>query len=330
MIIDDKETVLVTGANGFVGSRLCRRLIADGYRVIAGVRRGCDDSLIEELNLEYRYGDINQPETLPAMIENIDYIIHNAGLTKARSIEQFMKVNHEGTRHLLLAAEKNKKIKKFIYVSSLAAAGPSAKGKPLTEDDPPHPITEYGRSKAAGEKEVCDFSAKINTVSIRPPAIYGPGDKEMFSFFQILNNRLMPFLGNPGRKIQLVHVDDLCYGISCVLKAATKSGSIYFVAEEKGYSYGQLVGFIRKGVGRWALPLYLPGFTVKFIASISEGVMRRFGKAPMFTVEKANEILANWEVSTEKAARELGYRSRIAFPEGARQTVHWYREEGWL
>lgn len=330
MVQDKKETVLVTGANGFVGSRLCRRLLADGFNPIAGVRRGCDDSLIKELKLEYRLGDINQPETLNAMVEGVDYIIHNAGLVKAKSIEQFMIVNQQGTRNLLLAAEKNKNLKKFIYISSLAAAGPSEKGQPLTEDIPPHPITEYGRSKAAGEKEVIDFSDRINAVSIRPPAVYGPGDKEMFSFFQILNNRLMPFLGNPGRRIQLVHVDDLCYGVSCTLRAPTKSGSIYFIAESGSYSYGELVGYIRKGVGRWALPLYLPGFTVKFIALISEGMMRLFGKAPMFTVEKANEILEHWEVSTEKAARDLGYRSKIPFPEGARQTVSWYREEGWL
>jgi nucleoside-diphosphate-sugar epimerase len=325
-----KQTVLITGANGFVGSRLCRRLLDDGYRVIAGIRKGCDDSLIYDLNLERRLGDINKPETLPDMVDDVDFIIHNAGLVKAKSKEQFAKVNQEGTRNLLVAAEKNKKLKKFVYISSLAAVGPSKKGEPLNEDSPLNPITEYGRSKAAGEKETLAFKDKINVVIIRPPAVYGPGDIEMLSFFQTLNNRIKPYLGNWRRKIQLVHVDDLCYGISLSLKANTASGSAYFIAENRSYSYCELVEYLRKAVGRITLPLYIPGVTLRIMAFMSESIMKMMGKSPMFTVEKANEILDNWEVSIERAKKDLGYDSKIPFPDGAQETVYWYREEGWL
>ena len=325
-----KESVLVTGANGFVGSRLCRKLIESGYHVIAGVRKGANLALIEELNVEYRCGDINHPESLEEVVSETDYVIHNAGLVKAQSRKQFHEVNVEGTRNIMGASLGNKRLKKFILISSLAAAGPSRPGHPLTEDLPPAPITEYGRSKAEAEMLVSSYRDRLNTVIIRPPGIYGPGDIEMFTFFQILNNRIRPYLGNWRRRIQLVYVDDLCCGVTRALTSSTDSGSIYFIAEDRSYSFFELVSHIREAVGRAAFPIYLPDFLVRTIAFISENTLRSLGKAPMFTVEKANEILSNWEVSVDKAEKELGYRSHYSFPEGALNTIHWYREEGWL
>ncbi len=327
---NQKETVLITGANGFVGSRLCRRLMADGFQVIAGIRRGCDMSLIDDIDLDCRYGDITKAETLPDMVKDIDYIIHNAGLVKAQRPEQFYKVNQIGAKNLLQVALEDKKLRKFIYISSVAAAGPSTAGNPLTEDQPPRPITEYGRSKVAGEKEVLGFSDKIPVVIIRPSAVYGPGDQEAFTFFQILDNRIKPYIGNLSRRIQMVHVDDLCLGISLALRSQTKTGSIYFIAESQAYSYRDLIKNIRKATGKVALPMYVPGWGVRIIAAISENIVRAFGKSPMFTVEKANEILSNWEISTARAEKELGYHSQIPFERGAHETYLWYREEGWL
>lgn len=325
-----KGSVLVTGANGFVGSRLCRRLLSDGYHVIAGIRDGCDGTLIEDMQLEYRFGDITKPETLPEMVHDVDYIIHNAGVVKAKDPRRFLDVNKQGTRNILDAAQKNERLKKFIYISSIAAVGPSKPNRPLTEDSPAHPITAYGRSKLAGEEEILKDVDKINSVIIRPPAIYGPGDREMFTFFQILNNRIKPYLGNPKRRLQLVHVDDLVLGVAKALETNTKSGSIYFIAGSVSCSYAALIRHLRDAVDRVSLPIYIPGWLVRLIAFVSEKSMKAFGKSPMFTVEKANEILSDWEISIEKAKRELGFESGIAFPKGARETVYWYREEAWL
>jgi nucleoside-diphosphate-sugar epimerase len=325
-----RESILITGANGFVGSRLCRKLLCENYHVIAGVRDGCDGALIEDLDLEYRFGDVTSPQTLTEMVHDVDYIIHNAGLVKANTADRFFEVNHRGTENILQAAEKNKRLKKFVYISTMAAVGPSRPGRPLNEKSTPHPVTTYGRSKLAGEEEVRRYADRVNSVIIRPPAIYGPGDKEMFSFFNMLNNRIKPYLGNPKRKFQLVHVDDLAQGVSKALSADTKAGSIYFIAESGSYSYYRLVKYLRQAVGRAAIPIYVPGWALKIIALISERAVKKSGKSPMFTVEKADELLANWEVSVTKAEAELGFKSEISFPEGARQTVYWYRDEGWL
>ena len=330
MNVVDRGSVLVTGANGFVGSRLCRRLLSDGYRVIAGVRDGCDGTLIEDLDLEYRFGDVTRPETLPQMVQGINYIVHNAGLVKAKRPETLFDVNQGGTRNILEAAKANPHLKKFIYISSTAAVGPSRPGEPLTETTTPHPVTAYGRSKLAGEKEVLDFIDSVNSVIMRPIGIYGPGDREMFAFFKSLNDRIKPYLGNPVRRIQLVHVDDLALGVSKALQAETRPGSVYFIAEAESYSYYMLVKHLRRAVGRVAIPIYIPGFLVRLMAFLSETLVKAWGKTPMFTAEKANEVLDNWEVSVEKAGRELGFEAEIPFPEGARATVYWYREEGWF
>jgi len=324
-----KEPVLVTGANGFVGSRLCRRLLDDGYHVVAGIRENCNRELIAGLDLEYRYGDITCPETLPAMVKGIDNVIHNAGLVKAKDKEAFFRVNHFGARNIAEAA-KNGDTKKFILISSTAAVGPSEPGQVLTENSPPRPITMYGRSKLAGEEAVLELKEELNSVIIRPSGVYGPGDKEMLAFFQIMNFRIKPYLGKLKRKIQLVHVDDLCLGVSKALKAVTKSGSVYFIAESRSYSFKELVLALRNAIGRKAVPVYIPASPLKVIARISEGFMKAVGVPPMFTLEKANEILSNWEISTAKAAEDLDFESQISFAEGARQTAEWYRREGWL
>jgi len=141
---------------------------------------------------------------------------------------------------------------------------------------------------------------------------------------------IKPYLGDLSRKMQLIHVDDLCLGISKSLQAETKSGSIYFMAESESYNVKEMVYYLQAAVGRKGIPLYIPGTLLKVIAAISESVMKAMGKPPMFTVEKANELLGNWEVSTAKAQNELGFKAEIPFPEGAAKTAEWYFGEGWL
>jgi nucleoside-diphosphate-sugar epimerase len=325
-----KESVLITGANGFVGSKLCSRFLDEGYRVIAGIREGCDATRIIDFDIEYRFGDITEPDTLGAMTAGVDYIIHNAGLVKTKNPQNFFKINRDGTTNILEAAGKNGSLKKFVLISSLAAAGPSKFGKPLTEEDEPQPLSVYGQSKLESEKEVLQRADRINCVILRPPGIYGPGDMETLAFFETLNNRIKPYLGNLKRKIQMVHIDDLTRGVLRSVQAETKSGSIYFIAEAESHTYRYLVKCIREAVDRWALPLYFPGWAFRTIAFISQMLFKLFGKSPMLTVEKANEILAEWEVSIARAEKELGYKPLVTFADGARETLWWYRTEGIL
>ncbi|MFH1685973.1 MAG: NAD-dependent epimerase/dehydratase family protein [bacterium] len=324
-------SVLITGANGFVGTRLCLRLLGEGYRVTAGVRRTSDLTSLARMDLEYRYGDINDPNSLGEMVTGVDYIVHNAGLTKARHPDDFTRVNVEGTKSLMAAVKAhNPQLKRLVYVSSVAATGPSEPHQARSEADQPQPITQYGRSKLAGEQAALAYSRDFPVTAIRPPGVYGPGDREIFSFFQTVYRGLKPLIGDPNRRLNLVHVDDLCRGLALALADKETSGEVFHIAEDRAYSMIELVTLLQQGCGRRAFNLKLPGGLFRLIAAVSEGVFKLFGRTPMLTREKADELLASWEVSVEKAHELLGYRSRIPFAQGAVETYQWYLKNGWL
>jgi nucleoside-diphosphate-sugar epimerase len=328
---EKRPSILITGANGFVGARLCRKFINEGFIVYAGVRRSADLNRLSDLTVQLRYGDMTNPNSLPDMVTGVDYIIHNAGVVKANNKKTFFDINEIGTENLLKATiEHNPSVKKFIYISSLAAAGPSANNNPVSESDEPNPLTTYGHSKLAGEKQSLSYADRISVLSIRPPGVYGPGDTEILSFFQTVNNRIKPYLGNCSRKLQLVHVDDLCRGIFMATISETKSGEIYFIADKDAYTMKELITNLQVAIGKSAIPVYIPSALFKLMPHLIQSISRPFGITPMLTVEKAKELLASWEMSIEKARQDFGFESEIKFIDGARETYQWYKKEGWI
>ncbi|MFQ5500179.1 MAG: NAD-dependent epimerase/dehydratase family protein, partial [Candidatus Zixiibacteriota bacterium] len=283
------------------------------------------------LTLTYRFGDITQPETLPDMVRDVDIIVHNAGLVKARRAEQFFEVNERGTAALFGAIVAHAPgVKRVVQISSVAASGPSTEGRPRCEADTPSPITTYGQSKLAGEQAALAHADKLSVVAIRPPGVYGPGDREIFSFFSTVHNRIKPYIGNSSRRLQLVHVDDLARAVYCAATAEVASGTVLFAAEKASYSMNELIQLLANCTGKRCLPVYIPAPLFKLVAAAAEASSRTLGIVPMLTREKARELLSWWELDTDRARDLIGFESSIPFADGARQTYDWYIREGWL
>ncbi|HUV29542.1 MAG TPA: SDR family NAD(P)-dependent oxidoreductase [Acidobacteriota bacterium] len=328
---EGKPSVLITGANGFIGSALCRRFLSSGYDVVAGVRESADLTFLKDLPVRYRYGDVTDAAGLPEMVGSVDYVVHNAGIVKARNPAAFFDVNARGTARLFDAiAAHNAEVKKVVYMSSQAVGGPSSAGRPVAESDPPNPVTAYGRSKAEGEKAALSYRDRLHVVSIRPPAVYGPGDTEMFALFKAVYWHLKPYIGDLDRRIQLVHVYDLSRGVVQAVSSRTQSGAVYHIAENRSYTLRELTAVLERASGRRALPLRLPSGVFRLAAAVSEFVFKLVGATPMVTRDKTRELLASWQVSTERARVDLDFESAIPLEQGAGETYGWYLKHGWL
>ncbi len=324
--------ILVTGANGFVGSHICETLQAAGFDVKGLVRKTSDLTNIKHLNLELVYGDLNEPDSLPAAIDGADVIINNAGVTKALHSDRFNRVNAAGTENILGAVERsNGNIERFVQISSTAASGPAPSEVPIDEDHPPRPLTAYGKSKLAGERAVLAYRDRFPVTVLRPSAVYGPRDKEMLSFFKAVNFRLKPTFGVGECYINFTYVKDLAQAVARALTVDSPSGGVYFVAERGSYSYSEAGDIISQALGIKALDIHVPATVLRFAGKISEVAARWRNKASVFSGDKALEISQRyWLVDTSRIEKELGFVSPTSFRDGVVETIDWYRRHGWL
>jgi nucleoside-diphosphate-sugar epimerase len=324
------KTVLVTGANGFIGSRVCGLLAASGYTVRILCRETSDLSLLKDIPYAKFIGDITRPETLPAAIIGVDYIIHLAGLVKANTKAAFFEVNQNGTAALLNAVKNtNLELRKFVLVSSAAASGPSF-GTPRKESDPPNPITTYGRSKLAAEEALSPFYDLFPITVIRPPAVYGPGDREILAMFKIVNSGLRPHMAGGGNLVQMVFVDDLARGIKDAMESGKSAGETYFIAESEAHTVRDMMAIMAGLLGKKGIGVTIPRWLLNILAFFSEMIFKAVGKTAMFSREKVRELTDDWALDVSKARDHFGFETAVDFRSGATTTIDWYRREGWL
>lgn len=197
------DLVLVTGANGFVGSHLVEALLAKGYRVRCMVRRTSDLTFIQHLPVEWAYSDLGDSAAgdLQEACRDVDAICHCAALTRALKEETLHRVNSQGTVALARAGiEANLNLRRFVHVSSQAAAGPSqGPDDILDESRPRQPITWYGRSKCAAERALLDMADWLPLTIVRPAPVFGPRDRDFFTYFELVKWGLNLQLGRSER-----------------------------------------------------------------------------------------------------------------------------------
>jgi nucleoside-diphosphate-sugar epimerase len=324
--------VLVTGATGFLGSHVAEELARDGHSVRVLVRRPSDRSFLQGFEVEEALGDISQPESLPDAVEGVDTVVHAAGLVKARSAAEFDEVNAQGTANLLSALKSTDSTGRFVYVSSLAAHGPSEDGQPRDPDTPGTPITAYGRSKLRGEEIVRSWASDgRSAVIIRPPTIYGPRDRQLLIFFHLARWRLAPLLSGGKNSISCVYVEDAARAAALAATSNGAHSATYAVDDGSVYTWRDLLSAVEGAIGKRALRIPSPAWAYAAAAFISETYGRLRRRAVPFTRDKVIEMRQRyWICSHEEISRDLGWEPRVGLSEGVALTAAWYRQHGWL
>ena len=324
-------SVLVTGATGFVGSHLAAHLARRGDDVRCLVRRPAEAGWLAALGVRVVAGALDDAGSLQAAVAGVDVVYHLAGLTAAGSEREFLAVNAEGTARLLEAAAAARPAPaRFVHVSSLAAVGPTEPGQLVTEASPCRPVTAYGRSKLAGEA-VVRRSALAWTI-VRPPAVYGPRDRELLRMFRIVRFGFAPVFGRGAQELSLVYAEDLAAGIAQAAAAPPAAGATYHLAHPGIVRSRELVREIGRAV-RGRAP-----FIVPVPPAIAARVVRAIGRAAaaagrrtVVSEDQMAEFLAPaWGTSVAKAERELGWRPPHDLRRGLAATAAWYRAEGLL
>jgi len=325
--------VLVTGATGFVGSHVVDVLLDRGHTVSYIARSTSNLQWLEGKPVTRVDGSLFDLHSLQTAVENVDVVIHVAGLTSARNEAEFLKGNRDATRNLMDAVKTYRpSLIRFVHISSMAVNGPAVDEEhPVTEQMSNRPITAYGRTKALAE-DVVKETTDIPWTIIRPPAVYGERDSAIFTFFQTVDKGLATFIGFDEKKLSLVHVRDLARGIVDAAFAPQAVGQVYLISSDEYYTWPQIASLTGAIMGKRRLVrLRLPHALVLSIAGAVGMAGRMTGKPQVLDYEKGLDIIQKyWICSTAKARKELGYRQEISLQDGLRDTVRWYREHGWL
>jgi nucleoside-diphosphate-sugar epimerase len=327
-------TVLVTGGSGFLGSHVVERLARAGRPVRALVRSSSDTRFLASLpNVELVPGAVDDLASVRRAAQGVTGIVHVAGLVKARSPDEFMRINRGGTENLLDAALENKaSLRRFVLVSSLAALRPSApNGAPIPEDAEPRPVTDYGKSKLAAERAALARKNDLSLVILRPPAIYGPRDREILAFFKSIKLGVLPLLGSTTNRLSMIYGSDCAAACIAALDHDVPSGSAYHVDDGRVHTLEELIVLAEAAMGQKAkLRFHLPRRLVETAAFGAELYGRATNRAVMLTRDKLNELFEQWVCDSTRARNELDFRPEVSFEDGVQRTVAFYREAGWL
>ncbi|MCB0834273.1 MAG: NAD-dependent epimerase/dehydratase family protein [Bacteroidetes bacterium] len=323
---------LITGSNGFIGSHLTERLVADGVNVRCLVRPTSDLSNLEGVEVEYIFGDITEPGSLRQAVEGMDYVFHLGGITKAIDEKGYFDVNANGTRNLLDACVRyNPRVQRVVVVSSLAAGGPARADRPRVESDSDSPVTPYGRSKKAGDDLAVQYADRLPITILRPPAVYGPREKDILIFFKLVSIHLRPQIGFSSKYLSVIFVSDLVEAVVLSSASSGPSGSIYYVDDGEIHTWQSFSSAICRALETWALPLVVPESAVRMTGLFSEWISNWSGKPAVLNRQKVIELTQpSWATSSQKIRKELGFESKVALDAGCRLTVEWYRKRSWI
>jgi nucleoside-diphosphate-sugar epimerase len=319
------KKIAITGANGFIGSFLTN-FLKNSYQVTGLVRKGSDTSLLED-ETNITFVDYNSNEDLERIFSAHDILIHSAALTKAAKWHMFEKININLS--LKLAKMSNKfKLEQFIFLSSQAAAG--ACPTPKTETDDCQPVSMYGKSKLMAEIELQKV-LKIPYTFIRSASVFGPGEKDFYIYFKMINKHISTLIGKKERYLSLIYVEDLARLTAATVANPKAYHEIFFASDGKTYTWEYFAQTLSKIMNKSVYQIRIPENLVFLVAEINEFIAKFTKKYPTLNREKIKEMKELcWLVDNNKARDILNYEPKYDLKSSLTKTYKWYLEKGWL
>jgi nucleoside-diphosphate-sugar epimerase len=326
----EKVRALVTGATGFIGGHLVEELDRRGWGVRCLVREASDTRRLATLGFELVRGDYEEAGSLERAVEGVDYVFHLAAVISALEWEEYRRANVVATDHLLAAcASRNPGLRRFVFVSSISAAGPSRPGRAKTEDDPCTPVSDYGRSKLLAEQAVLVYGERFPVVIVRPPNVIGPRQRELEEAIRLIRKRIMPAIGTGKPQTSLCYVADVVRALILCAEHPAAAGQVYFLADPRPYAWKEINQSIAAALGIRGFILKVPYFAEFLVAALSEAAARRTKSRPRLTRELVRAPRRHeWIFDGAKIRRELGFETSVGLEEAIERTVAWQRDQG--
>jgi nucleoside-diphosphate-sugar epimerase len=323
---------VVTGGAGFIGSHLIEALVVRGDDVLCIERPGATQGWLGEQPIEFAPIGIESVDALQRALDGAQVVFHLAALTEARTPEAFYAVNTEGTYRVLQAAARlGEHAPRVILLSSLAALGPCRNGEPLSPDSVPCPLSHYGQSKLLAETMVHAFGDRVPATVLRFPSVYGPRERGVLKFFQMVHRGFAVSIGRWDREVSMLYVQDAVQALLGAASSPRAAGRTYCVAHPDPVTWARFADAAGQAMGRMPLRLSVPVPVAGAVAVAAEGVSRLRHQAAILNRERVRELIqARWVCDPSRAVAELDFRPRFAVERGAAEAVAWYRKEGWL
>jgi nucleoside-diphosphate-sugar epimerase len=324
------ERVLVTGATGFTGGHLCRRLARDGYPVRALVRDRGREAELRCAGIEPVLGDLRDPKSLERAAQGVDVVYHVAALFRQENVSRkaMCETNVEGTRNMLDAAVKAG-VERFVHCSTVGVHG-DIKNPPANEEAPYGPGDHYQESKTEAERVVLRYRAerRLPIVVFRPGGIYGPRDLRFLKLFKAIKTRRFVMLGSGEVLYQLIYIDDLIDGILLCGTKPNAIGNIYILTGKEPATLNHVVQVIAEVVSVSPTRLRFPVTPVYVAGFACELICKPFGINPPLYRRRVDFFRKTRSFDISKAKRELGFEPKIDLRTGIGLTATWYRSEG--
>lgn len=325
----DHATVLVTGASGFIGSHVVDALIQRDCKVHCLVRRTSDLRWLDRTKVKLHFGSLETGRALEECLKQTNYIFHCAGLTRAKTRQEFFSVNATACKTLYeRCVVHGKHLKRIVHISSLASVGPALADHTVDEDTPCKPITYYGKSKRAGEEIALQYSSSLPIVILRPPIVYGPREVNFFAFIDAIARGWNLQIGHKNRVLSLIYIADL---VQAMLRAAVSPSSendVYFITDGNFYHWQEVVETASKILNVRPRSLRIPDGLLGFVGLLMEFISIYQNKAPLLDSQRIKDIRqSTWTASPRKFFDRFEFQPQYDFQKGLEETVNWHKKQ---